>query len=242
MIDKTFSRRQVLAGGLSGAAALSLARLRASGPSAQETLEQAMRVRPASANAIQHVVFLMQENRSFDHYFGKLGGVAGFDDTNNSAAFTQAWNTANGGSGAPAGRRTAQCSAAVPMSTKTGQGECTYDLSHAWPAEHACWNNGAMDSFVSTHTSPSYESQLGTNTMGYYHEADIPFYYKLAQKLHDLRQLLLLGPGTHASQSPDGHLGEPRPCRRRRRPDNRDQLHPAAVSGDVHLDRQCPTS
>ena len=42
---------------------------------------------------IQHVVFLMQENRSFDHYFGKLGGVAGFDDTNNSAAFTQAWNT-----------------------------------------------------------------------------------------------------------------------------------------------------
>jgi phospholipase C len=181
MIDKTFSRRQVLAGGLSGAAALSLARLRASGPSARETLEQAMRVRPASAKGIQHVVFLMQENRSFDHYFGKLGGVAGFDDTNNRAAFTQAWNTANGGSGSPSGEEPPNVLLPFAMSTKTGQGECTYDLSHAWPAEHACWNNGAMDSFVSTHTSPSYENQLGTNTMGYYHEADIPFYYKLVK-------------------------------------------------------------
>src|SRR5580700_7922728 len=142
MIDKTFSRRQVLAGGLSGAAALSLARLRASGPSARETLEQAMRVRPASAKGIQHVVFLMQENRSFDHYFGKLGGVAGFDDTNNRAAFTQAWNTANGGSGSPSGEEPPNVLLPFAMSTKTGQGECTYDLSHPWPAEHACWHKG----------------------------------------------------------------------------------------------------
>src|ERR1700721_4556686 len=103
MTDRTFSRRQLLAGGMSGAAALSLARLRGSGPGAQETLEKAMRVPPASTNSVQHVVFLMQENRSFDHYFGKLGGVAGFDDTNNSAAFSQAGNTDTGGSGPPAG-------------------------------------------------------------------------------------------------------------------------------------------
>ncbi|HEU0239978.1 MAG TPA: alkaline phosphatase family protein, partial [Micromonosporaceae bacterium] len=29
---------------------------------------------------IKHVVMLMQENRSFDHYFGTLSGVRGFDD------------------------------------------------------------------------------------------------------------------------------------------------------------------
>ena len=110
------------------------------------------------------------------------------------------------------------------MSTIKGQGECTYDLSHAWPAEHACWNNGAMDSFVSTHTSPSYENQLGTNTMGYYDEHDIPFYYRARSKLHDLRQLLLLGTGADASESSDGHFGEYRPCWRRGRPDNRDEL------------------
>ena len=31
-------------------------------------------------NQIKHVVVLMQENRSFDHYFGTLAGVRGFDD------------------------------------------------------------------------------------------------------------------------------------------------------------------
>lgn len=29
---------------------------------------------------VQHVVILMQENRSFDHYFGSLRGVRGFND------------------------------------------------------------------------------------------------------------------------------------------------------------------
>src|SRR5271156_5205629 len=29
---------------------------------------------------IKHVVILMQENRSFDHYFGTLAGVRGFGD------------------------------------------------------------------------------------------------------------------------------------------------------------------
>ena len=36
--------------------------------------------RPGSARDIKHVVVLMQENRSFDHYFGTLAGVRGFDD------------------------------------------------------------------------------------------------------------------------------------------------------------------
>ncbi len=29
---------------------------------------------------VKHVVILMQENRSFDHYFGTLRGVRGFGD------------------------------------------------------------------------------------------------------------------------------------------------------------------
>ena len=35
---------------------------------------------PASLSDIEHVVILMQENRSFDHYFGTLSGVRGFSD------------------------------------------------------------------------------------------------------------------------------------------------------------------
>src|SRR5213592_1427801 len=38
---------------------------------------------------IEHVVFLVQENRSFDHYFGTLRGVRGFDDHRGRAAFKQ---------------------------------------------------------------------------------------------------------------------------------------------------------
>lgn len=36
--------------------------------------------RTGSITDVEHVVFLMQENRSFDHYFGTLRGVRGFAD------------------------------------------------------------------------------------------------------------------------------------------------------------------
>jgi phospholipase C len=35
----------------------------------------------SSASEIKHVVMLMQENRSFDHYFGTMSGVRGFADS-----------------------------------------------------------------------------------------------------------------------------------------------------------------
>src|SRR5579863_8942964 len=38
--------------------------------------------KPGSFRDIKHVVLLMQENRSFDHYFGTMAGVRGFDDAN----------------------------------------------------------------------------------------------------------------------------------------------------------------
>src|SRR6516164_4323429 len=36
--------------------------------------------RAGSFADIKHVVLLMQENRSFDHYFGTMAGVRGFGD------------------------------------------------------------------------------------------------------------------------------------------------------------------
>src|SRR5207302_5914589 len=41
----------------------------------------------AKLSDIDHVVILIQENRSFDHYFGSYRGVRGFSDQ--SAAFQQ---------------------------------------------------------------------------------------------------------------------------------------------------------
>ena len=138
--------------------------------------------------AVEHVVFLMQENRSFDHYYGVLGGVNGFDA--NSPAFAQAW---------PGGAS----STLLPfhLDTATHMAECTYDLSHLWQAEHASCNDGAMDSFVSTHTSNTYEGDLGTLTMGYYESSDIPFYYELAKNftICDGYHCSVLGP-THPNR------------------------------------------
>ena len=118
----------------------------------------------------------MQENRSFDHYFGTMKGVTGFDDTNNAGAFTQSWP------GAPSGHEPVRRAAAVPHETPSGQGECTYDLSHAWPAEHASWNGGAMDAFVSTHTSAATRGPSAPTPWVTTPKSDIPFYYELAEK------------------------------------------------------------
>src|SRR5437879_12300878 len=66
------TRRRLL-GLAGGAAAVSLLPL-----SIQEAVQAGPR--PGSPADIEHVVLLMQENRSFDHYFGTLPGVRGFDD------------------------------------------------------------------------------------------------------------------------------------------------------------------
>ena len=178
MTQRSYSRRQVLAGAVGGAAALGMAKVGRVRTTGAESVRRALDTAPAGSDlgAVKHVVFLMQENRSFDHYFGTLRGVSGFDDTNNQSAFSQAW------SGASARHQPAGTLLPFHMATTTGQAECTYDLSHSWPAEHASWNGGAMDSFVSTHTSSHYEGDLGINTMGFYKEQDIPFYYELAQR------------------------------------------------------------
>jgi phospholipase C len=172
MTEPVYDRRQVLAGGLGAAVALGMSRSRLlSSARGHDIVRRAASVAPAGSDlgAVQHVVFLMQENRSFDHYYGMLGGVNGFDAS--SSAFAQSW---------PSGTN----STLLPfhLDPATRMAECTYDLNHSWQAEHSSWNGGAMDSFVSTHTSSAYEGpDLGTMTMGYYDSRGIPFYYDLAK-------------------------------------------------------------
>src|SRR6202021_1958612 len=84
------SRRAFMVGGAAalGAAAATRAVLGANRPAI--TNEQARLLdkltaaatSSASLSDVKHIVILMQENRSFDHYFGTLSGVAGFSDPN----------------------------------------------------------------------------------------------------------------------------------------------------------------
>src|SRR5450432_2727932 len=71
-----FTRRRLLQGAASLASAAAATLMP---PNVQRMLAQPQPQR-TSFRDIKHVVILMQENRSFDHYFGTLAGVRGFDD------------------------------------------------------------------------------------------------------------------------------------------------------------------
>ena len=73
------TRRRLLAAAASSAAVATAAALL---PSNVRREVVASPGRRASLRDIRHVVLLMQENRSFDHYFGTLAGVRGFADAN----------------------------------------------------------------------------------------------------------------------------------------------------------------
>src|SRR5580700_2783993 len=153
--DRTrFDRRTMLAAALATGGGAILAAASRGDRAGAAMAQFAARTKPAGSDlgAIEHVVFLMQENRSFDHYYGTFPGVRGFNDhpETDVANFAQAWPTNT--SISPVGRM-------LPFHLDTAKtlAECTFDLSHAWTAQHQCWNHGKMDAFVTTHTMPEYE-------------------------------------------------------------------------------------
>jgi phospholipase C len=112
---------------------------------------------------VEHVVILMQENRSFDHYYGTLRGVRGFGDPRpiDLPSGQPVWKqpTLNGASSV----------SPFHLDTATTRAETMRDLDHSWKGSHARWKH--HDAWVPTKTSM---------TMGYFTRADIPFYYALA--------------------------------------------------------------
>jgi phospholipase C len=169
-----FDRRTMLAAALATGGGAILAAAGRGDRAGAAMAQFAARTKPAGSDlgAIEHVVFLMQENRSFDHYYGTYPGVRGFDDhpKGKLGNFAQAW---------PGGRD----SKLLPfhLDTSTGIGECTNDLDHGWPAEHMSWAKGTNEAFVSTHVETAFQGpEHGVLTMGYYRRNDIPFYHALA--------------------------------------------------------------
>ncbi len=100
-------------------------------------------------NPLQHIIVDLQENRSFDHYYGfaPFAGIYGVP-----AGYTQP--DGHGGTIAPYHFT----SLATP------------DIGHNWSATHAEYDGGAMDGFYTTD---------GINCMGFYTAGDLPFYYSL---------------------------------------------------------------
>jgi phospholipase C len=161
----------------------------------------------AKLGDIEHVVILIQENRSFDHYFGSYRGVRGFSDQNMAFQQSDPANTTN----PPIGTL-------LPfhLDIATTNAACTHDITHDWVPQHQSWNNGAMDGFVTSRLP--INSDDAVLAMGYYNRADLPFSYAVADAftLCDNYFCSVMGPTdpnrlytVAASIDPDGKNGGP---------------------------------
>ncbi|HEY1790096.1 MAG TPA: alkaline phosphatase family protein [Verrucomicrobiae bacterium] len=127
-----------------------------------------------SLDDIKHVVLLMQENRSFDHYFGTMAGVRGFDDPdamilpNGKSVFHQPDVMNPNGYLLP-----------FHLDTKKTNAQKHPSTSHSFETQHASWNNGKMDNWLAAHRKA--DGKKAPYVMGYHTRADIPFQFALAE-------------------------------------------------------------
>jgi phospholipase C len=159
------SRRRFLqvGGALAGAAAVGVGASQLAGLTGRSRAEAAT----GTIADLKHVVILMQENRSFDHYYGTLQGVRGFSDKqllryqNGTTIFDQ-----------PDKKRT-DLGYLLPFhmdSTKV-DAQNAGDLDHSWEGDHGARNGGLWNNWIAAKTE---------QTMGYFTRSDLPFNYALA--------------------------------------------------------------
>jgi phospholipase C len=112
----------------------------------------------------EHIVFLMQENRSFDHMFGKLKGVRGFNDPRTFAQpdGNKVWLQKD-----DKGNTYAPFHIDINKTKITWQG----GLAHSWNDQLAARNHGHYDQWVPVKSAMA---------LGHYDRSDIPFYYAMA--------------------------------------------------------------
>ena len=155
------TRRQALRDlGIAGLGAATL------GGTVDDLLARALAASPkrGSLGDIDHVVILIQENRSFDHYFGTFSGVRGFGDHQGRSVFTQ---------------RGTDGKTLHPFHLDS---DCISDITHDWGPQHDSWNGGKMNRFLAAHQADTANAAAAQETMGYYTRADLPFYHGLADK------------------------------------------------------------
>ena len=113
---------------------------------------------PTPTTPIQHVVVLMQENHTFDNYFGTYPGADGIP-----AGVCMPRDPANPSAG---------CVTSYHLPSHR-----TIDLSHGTDVAGVALNGGKLDGFV---YAQNKRNLPGETAMGYYDGSDLPFYWNLA--------------------------------------------------------------
>ena len=130
---------------------------------------------------VNHIIYMMQENQSFDRYFGQLNsyrqsqGLGPDVDVTPVNATQLAYD---------------HSTSFMPFHMIS---MCTEDLSSYWNESHNDWNHFApttgtplMDGYSnsaggnSRHSNPPGFDINGQRVMGYYNESDLPYYYFMA--------------------------------------------------------------
>jgi len=119
--------------------------------------------RTGTINDVEHIVILMQENRSFDHYFGTMRGVRGFADPR--AVMLPC--------GQSVWHQPTDAGHLLPFRPHVKDLGQTFlpDPPHGWNDTHAAWNDGRHDQWV---------PNKGVTTMTYHTRKDLPYQFALA--------------------------------------------------------------
>lgn len=119
---------------------------------------------------VKHIIYELQENRSFDNYFGKMNEYRQMNGVNDNAV-----DERNNSIGLPdvAGQLV------TPFHSQTG---CQENLPPNWNPLHFDYDGGKMDLFMKSGNAigTSTDDPNGTRAVSYFDWTDLPYYYSLA--------------------------------------------------------------
>jgi phospholipase C len=121
----------------------------------------------------EHIVILMQENRSFDHTYGTLQGVRGYNDPRaiDLPNKNKVWLQTN---------TEGETYAPFHLDIKNTKSTWMSSLPHSWANQVNARNDGKFDQWLNVKKNGNTEYSHMPLTMGFHNREDIPFYYALA--------------------------------------------------------------
>ncbi|SIQ14362.1 phosphocholine-specific phospholipase C [Chryseobacterium sp. RU33C] len=137
---------------------------------------KALAIDPAAQSTFydaEHVVILMQENRSFDHAFGALKGVRGFLDK-------RAFVKQDGHSVFFQKNDEGKYASPARLDLRNTKSTWMSSLPHSWADQQKALNKGKFDQWLQAKASGNKDYKNIPLTLGYYNREDLPFYYQLA--------------------------------------------------------------
>ncbi|HTF31329.1 MAG TPA: alkaline phosphatase family protein, partial [Flavitalea sp.] len=140
------------------------------------SIQRALAIDPAFGSTYldaEHIVILMQENRSFDHCFGTLQGVRGFNDPRAVILPDKkpVWLQTN---------KNGETYSPFRLNIRDSKVTWMGDLPHSRASQVDAYNKGKYDNWLPSKRSTKEQYAAMPLTMGYYNRQDLPFNYALA--------------------------------------------------------------